>query len=279
MSGRWIRVVFAALAILIGLCVGVATADEPIRVVTAIAPFVEFVEAVGGSAVVASSLIPESQSPHVFEPTARQIAALADARIYISAGLPFEKTLVAKIKSGFPNLAVIDGVEGAHLGSGHEHWHVWLSPKQAKVIVGNVAKALTAALPEQAGLWVERRDAYWKTLDALDAHIRSTLADVKRREFVVVHPSLECFAEEYGLTEIAMEHEGKEPGPKGLTALIERARAADARVVFAEPQISRKSADALARELGARVIVINPLAADYAENMKRIAAALSEALR
>ena len=93
------------------------------------------------------------------------------------------------------------------------------------------------------------------------------------------HPAWGYFADTYGLEQIPVEVEGKEPAAKQLADLIETAKANQIKVVFVEPRISQKTAESLAKEIGAKVVAIDPLGKDYVENLKKAAQAFAEALR
>ena len=109
--------------------------------------------------------------------------------------------------------------------------------------------------------------------------IAEILAAVKGRPFFVFHPSFGYFADDYGLEQIAVETGGAEPSARQLTALIEQARSSDVRVIFVQPQFSRKSAETIAAEIGGAVVPIDPLARDYVENLEKMARAVEEGLR
>jgi len=94
---------------------------------------------------------------------------------------------------------------------------------------------------------------------------------------MVYHPSWGYFAETYGLTQIPIEAEGKEPGPRRLAALIDQARRENVRVILAQPQLSTKAAEQVAREIGGRVEVVDTLAADYIGTIRHLTRVLTSA--
>jgi zinc transport system substrate-binding protein len=96
---------------------------------------------------------------------------------------------------------------------------------------------------------------------------------------MVFHPSWGYFARDYGLHQVPVEIEGKTPKPAQLKRLIEHARKRDIRLIFVQPQFSRKSAELIARAIGARIIEADPLAADWEQNLRRSAEAIKEALK
>jgi len=103
-------------------------------------------------------------------------------------------------------------------------------------------------------------------------------ADLAHPRFLVFHPAFGYFASAYGLRQVAIEEEGKAPGPARLAAVIEAAKADGIKVVFVEPQFSSSAARTIASAIGGEVVVIDPLAADWPAGMQAIARAFGEAL-
>ena len=95
---------------------------------------------------------------------------------------------------------------------------------------------------------------------------------------MVLHPSWGYFAGDYGLEELPIEVEGKEPSAKELMALVDMAKANQIKVIFAQPQMSPRAAETLARETGARVVSVDPLARDWEANLRAVACILVEAI-
>jgi len=256
-----------------------------------IPPMEYFVERVGGPYVSARSLLAPGRSPHTFEPTPKQIAALAAARVYFSLGFPFEKRLAEKLSQVNPLLTVVDAargirflpmVEGDGEGEGRggeSDPHVWLSPKNAAIIASNIRDGLSRVDPRHAGEFRKNAAAFQADLRRLDAQLESTLAPFRGREFFVYHAAFGYFGDAYGMTEVAVESAGKEPGPRHLAALIERAHARGIKIIFVQPQFSSKSAQEVARAIGGAVVPMDDLARDYLKNLAEMAAQIKEAVR
>lgn len=149
--------------------------------------------------------------------------------------------------------------------------HVWTDPRLVIYMVGNIRAKLTELAPAYAADFVRNHAAYVAELDALDRELRALLEPLPDRKFMVFHPAWGYFARAYGLTQVPIEKAGKEPGPRALTELIEQARREQVKVIFVQPQFSRKSAAQVARAIGGRVVAIDPLAADYAANLRKVA--------
>ena len=157
--------------------------------------------------------------------------------------------------------------------------HIWLSPSLVKKQVTIITDVLSKIIPEKTSLFQENLKSFTRQIDTLDTDLRSTLKGKKGMRFMVFHPSWGYFADDYGLEQIAIESEGKEPKPAQLRKLIEHARKNDINVVFVQPQFSTKSATVVAREIGGEVIPVDPLAENWLTNMRVVADKLKQALK
>jgi len=281
----------------------VAAADATkLRVAVSVLPQAQFVERVGGEHVDVQVLVGPGQSPHTYEPTALQLAALAEARLLFSVGMPYEEALLSRIRGAFERLEVVDTRQGialrqieahshAHDHDGHEHVHgpscaghdgddphIWLSPRLAKIQARTICDALSRVLPERADEFERNLAAFHAELDAVDARIAELLAPLAGRDLVVFHPSYGYFADAYGLRQVAVETAGKEPSPRELAALLAQIKAAGTRVVFVQPQFSTRSAETIAAHIGGRVVQLDPLARDYVANLETMATTIAQAL-
>lgn len=265
-------------------------AGAVVRVAVSVLPLATFAERVGGDRVSVQALVGPGQNPHSFEPTARQVEELTGAALFWRAGMPFEEPWIARLRSQNRSLAVLDARDGLDLpasgagsAGGHHHGdgrghdpHVWTSPVLVRAIVPRLAEALAALDPAGAAAYRTNAAAYLVELDALDTELRGTLAPLRDRRFLVYHPAWGELAATYGLEQIAIERDGKEPGARRLAELATLARQAGLRVIFVQPQSSPRSAQTLAREIGAQVVTVDPLARDYAATLRALARALVE---
>ena len=294
---------FVILLWCVSLCLpsGGAAADGGRPVVfVSIGPQLESVRRIGGGVVDAHAMLPAGLSPETYSPGVRQMAALARADAYITIGVPFEKTVVAKIHAGFPNLKIVDGsmgmafrrMEGGHHHHGghhddddddhvHDHNHdeddphVWLSIENMKCHARTVAAVLAEVLPESEHAAIDARAAeYLRELDALSAELKAKLSPLKGTEAVVYHPAFGYFLDDHGIRQKAVELEGKEPGARYLGAVIREARRGGIRAIFVQPQFNAKAAEVISREIGGKVLPFDPLPNDYSDGLRRLAAAL-----
>jgi zinc transport system substrate-binding protein len=289
----------AILLLLLPLCdsslAGAAQGVEPLRVFVSVLPQKTFVEKVGGDRVQVEAMVQPGDSPHTYDPTPRQVAALARADLYVAIGGTFEDAWMGRIRGVNPKMQVLDTGEGialrpieahadadGHGADGHDHEHgpsdphLWTSPLLVKQMALRIRDSLSGLDPANAALYATNAAAFAAELDALDRDIRARLAGVAGSRFMVYHPAWGYFADTYGLIQIPIEHEGKEPGPRALAALIDQARRDGVRLIFVQPQFSRKAAAQVAAAIGGRVEVVDNLAADYAANLRRVADALAQ---
>lgn len=156
--------------------------------------------------------------------------------------------------------------------------HIWTSPQNAKIMVNNIYAGLVQIDPDNGETYMQNRDAYLAELDAADSMIRETLAGKEGSSFIVYHPSWGYFADTYGLNEISVEIEGKEPSAKDMKRLIDTAKEKNVRVIFVQPGFSATSTKAIATEINAEVVSIDPLAKDYIDNLAKVTAAFEKGL-
>jgi zinc transport system substrate-binding protein len=156
--------------------------------------------------------------------------------------------------------------------------HIWLAPNLVKIQAFNIKKALQGVDPSNSDAYEKGYQMFAKELEELDQSIKNTLRQIKSKKFMVFHPSWGYFAKEYGLKQVAVEVEGKEPGPKELHELIHEAREENIKVVFVAPQFSQKAARVIARNIGGNTVTVNPLAKDWDANLRQVAAAFQSVL-
>ncbi len=265
-------------------CTGTGREEDGKTVVAVtIPPEQEFAERVGGDHVRVVLLVPPGADPHTYEPPPGVLADVAKADIYaaVGSGIEFELAWKDKIAALNPEMLVVDcsrGVdpisagEGDHVGTDP---HIWTSPKNAKIMVENIRDGLAEVDPENAADYRRNADAYLQELDALDAEIAGAIAGSGVTKVMVYHSSWAYFARDYGLVEIAIEEEGKEPSPQRIEHLITQAKEEKIGVIFASPEHSTRSAEVIADEIGGTVVKVSPLEKDYLANMHLVGSAFA----
>ncbi|QGU31616.1 ABC transporter substrate-binding protein [Thermochromatium tepidum ATCC 43061] len=270
---------------------------DRIQVFVTVPPQQTFVEQIGGPQVQVEALVGAGSNPHTYEPSPGQIARLAESEVYFGVGLPMEGAWIKRILAVNPKLRVVDLSEGIarrrleahehdgqgakpdhhHEADGEQDPHIWTSPLLVIRMAERIAKTLDEIDPDRSTDYESRLADFVAALKDLDAEVRADLGRLKYRRFMVYHPSWGYFADTYGLTQIPIEAEGKEPGPRQLAALIDQARRENIRVILAQPQMSTKSAEQVAREIGGRVEVVDPLSADYIGTIRHLTRVLTSA--
>jgi zinc transport system substrate-binding protein len=210
---------------------------QKIGVVVSILPQADFVEKVGGGKVSIAVMVPPGASPHTYEPKPSQMEDVGKAEIYVL--IEFDP-------------------------------HIWLSPKNAKIMVENIYNGLVRVDPENKKYYKENKENYLKELDKLDNEITQALLGKVERKIMVYHPAWSYFARDYNLEQIPVEEGGKEPSPKDLENFIKQAKENSIKIIFASPEFSTKSAEVIASEIGGAVVLISPLEKDYVNNISKV---------
>jgi len=284
-------VVLTALAVVsVTSCAPEEADTGKIVVAVTILPQADFVDAVGGDWVEVVVMVPPGADPHTYELTPDQMAKLSQAKMYakLGSGMGFELAWMDKLVAANKTMLVVDCSRGIELmemtgEDNHEHEgldpHIWLSVKNAEVMVTNICTGLVQVAPAHQAYFEANRDIYLQKLNQLDNDLTAWLAGVSNRCFMVVHPAFGYFARDYNLRQLAVEQAGKEPTADYIVRLIEEAKERDVRVIFVSAQFSTKSAEVIAREIGGRVVIIDPLAKDFIGNMRAIGLAMQQAVQ
>jgi len=275
------RAVLAALALWLAGCT-VSRPAAGLEVVASFYPLYEFASRVGGERVTVRQLLPTGTSPHDYEPTPADVVALKRARVFVYNGAGLEPW-ADRLKAELPQGAVaVEATRGLPLvkveEEEHEHEeekhragrvphreqldpHTWLDPVLAQAMVDNVAGGLAKADPEGADFYRRRARELKDRLAQLDARYAQALRGCRGRLVVTSHMAFGYVARRYGLRLLSvagLSHEA-EPSPRRLKDLLAASRRAGVRAVYAETLAGRKAVEGLARELGARVLVLNPI--------------------
>lgn len=274
---------------LMGLAVPAVAAPHTLFV--SILPQKQLVEAVAGDLAEVEVLVPPGQSPATFEPGPRQMTRLSKALAYFAIGAPFEDTWLPRLKQAHPDVTFVDTREGIKLMPIAQHLHavpedstldpkrldrhIWVSPRRMAKQTRNVGNALSELLPEHAEQIQSNAQRHREALEALDRDMARTLRDVEGRAFMVFHPAWGYLARDYGLRQIPIEMDGREPGPRALQATIETAKAQAVKVIFVQRQFDQEVARAVADAVDAEIVAIDPLAEDVLANMRHIAEVLA----
>lgn len=271
--------------ILILLC-GCATTDRNKTrkdvIAVSIVPQATFVKKVCGDKFDVITMIPPGASAETYEPTMKQMAEFEDSRIYFTIGVPSEEnSILPSVKSNTKTVSLHTEAEKLYpeISINNERDpHIWLSPKRVIVMIDTIAEELAALSPENRDFFFKNAKDYKNELSGLEKEINDTLKDVKNRKFIAYHPAFGYFAEDFSLTMYALEEHGKEADAKRLSEISDLARKEKITTVFYQAEASGRQAEAFAEEIGGKAVCLDPLSADYTENLKKMAFAIKEAM-
>lgn len=241
--------------------------DGRIRVTASFYPLYYFASRIGGEYADVAAIVPAGAEPHEYEPTPRDLARLAQSRVILLNGAGFEPWADAARLATDPQktLVVAAGETGADRemtedGKNVTDPHVWLDPGRASHMADIIRDAFIAA--DQA-----RRDAYdantavlREDLRRLDRAYRDGLASCRSRDIVTSHAAFGYLADAYDLNQIAIAgFSGDEPQPAALAGIVRIAAERGVKTVFFETLASPRISETVAREIGGRVMTLNPI--------------------
>jgi zinc transport system substrate-binding protein len=275
---------------------------DPIKVAVSIPPMKEWVNRIAGDRAEVIVIMPPGSNPHSFEPSPRQLAELGTAKLWFSINVDFEYSFKPKLRSMFPKLQIVDVTKNVQFrrlrpteqehdeeaAEGHSEnidpalqnrdQHTWLGIEQAKAEIKVIQDSFIAIDPEGRELYKSNCQNYLKDIDIVYSTLKTKLAPLSGAKVFVYHPAFGYFLDMFDIEQVAVELGGKEPTQKELYALIDLAKKEKARAVFTQAQFSESAAKAIASAIGAAVMPIDPLAADWLNNLSRIGQALSTAI-
>ncbi|MDP6636176.1 MAG: zinc ABC transporter substrate-binding protein [Phycisphaerae bacterium] len=255
--------------------------DKP-QMFVSVAPLAYFARRIAGKHITVNVLIAPGGNPHTYTPTPKQVVKLSRGGLLLCAGSDFGQIISSRLSWGNSQLRVVNVAKDIETHDHHGHGgdnHVWMSPKLSKTLASGVCLELCKLDPPHADDYRRNLRQLHEDLDDLDVRLAKILAPFKGRTFFVFHPAFGHLAEAYGLKQEAVEHEGKSPGPRRIGDLIDRAKSARARAIFVQPQFSHRAAAIIADKIGGEVVVLDPLSADYINNLEHIAEELQKALQ
>lgn len=252
----------------------------------------EFTKHVAGDLADVENLVPPGMEPHDWEPTAKDMAAISEADVLVYNGAGLEGWVEQVLDSAGKGLKSVEASKGIEIMEGseeHEHGeeaehahteeeqghdesdhdhdhggldpHVWLSPKLAIQEVHNIEKGLSEAAPEYADQFKSNADAYITKLEALDKEYADALKDTKRKDFITQHAAFGYLAKQYGLTQVPIAglSPEQEPSAAQMAEIVKFSQEHNVKTIFFETLVSSKIADTIAKEIGAKSDVLNPI--------------------
>lgn len=259
---------------------------ESHRTVTvSILPQKYFVERIAGDYLRVNVMIPPGMNPATCDLSTEQLKKLYDSDICFTIGhLPFEQTHLYPVLERQKHIRVINHSEGVELLKGHCHHshpdhahqhggidpHIWLSPANARKMARTICQTLSEHYPEQQQAFRENLQELLADIDSIAQRAEDVFKNNPQRVFLIYHPALTYFAADYGLEQISIEDEGKEPNPEHLKKIIDLAKEKNIELIFIQNQFDVANAEAIAREINAQVIPINPLAENWKKELEKL---------
>lgn len=246
------------------------------------------------STIEVNVMVPPGTSPEMYEPSPVQMKSIANSLVYFAVGpLEFENTILPRIKELNPNIRFVTQSDGINLMEGHKHHgimeddshhtcydpHIWTSSLEYKQMAGEAFKVLCELFPDKESQFKLNLSKINSDIDSLDIYIKEVVASAQTKNFIIFHPALSYFARDYGLNQIAIEEEGKNPSAQKLGDLVKLAKAEGLKSVFIQLQFDSHNAEILAGELDGNIVTIDPLGYDWLKNMYDITDKLAIALR
>jgi zinc transport system substrate-binding protein len=258
------------------------------RAIVSIAPLKPLVQEILGDDFEVIVLVPQGASPETFEPSAKQLGEVETARFVFGTGLlEFEQELLGRVARNKHIINLSEGIDviagtcsHAHHNHSHGHAHgvdphIWCSPKSLSKMAENIHTAIMREMPDSTK-YNDRYTTLSLKLLALDNEVEAMCKQSSHASFLIYHPALTYLARDYGLTQVAIEHEGKEPSAKHLAHIIDQARKDGVRNIFYQSEFPASSVEAICKDINAKAVEINPLDEDIVANIRRIVTLITE---
>ncbi len=283
---------FLSLILLIGGCRLKRSGKEQSTAVVSITPFKFFADRLTGGTVKVSVMVPPGASPETYSPTPGQVRELSDAQLYLQTGyLGFELSWMERLEELNPQMKVVNLSEGLLLikGDNIEHGdhvhvggidpHIWMSPKEVLRFLPALRDALITAWPALADTINNNFHQFVNEVEMRDKALQNVIDGVSHRKFMIFHPALTYLARDYGLEQLSIEFEGKEPSPGGLKRLIDKANEEKIRVLFIQAEFDKRNARLVSEATGTKIVEINPLQYNWLDEMDQLTGLLDEYLK
>jgi len=270
------------LSIVVVGCSNTTEQEARLNIAVTIVPEEAFVKNVGGDYVNVLTIIPPGYSPANHEPSAKMMADLSKVDAYFAIGVPAEEGNI------FPKVTdlnliklheeVVKVYPDREFAPDNRDPHIWLSIKRVKVMIEIIADELSRLDPDMESYYQENASNYLEDLDELDQKIIDVFNDKESKMFMIFHPSLGYFSEDYDLMMYALELDGKEATINHLQDMIDLALANNIQTVFHQAEIDSEQVQSFIEEIDGELVKINPLSSDYIDNLFDIALKIGDSL-
>lgn len=245
-------------------------------------PYIYFVQEIVGDAIQVEVLVPPGANPHIYEPSPKQVQTMLGVQIWFRLGEPIEKKILTVLREQNRELQDVDLTQGIDLLSSEDHVceshhadeskdrHIWMSPKLAQIQAKTIFDALVKIYPDHREDFQAGFDTLIQELDLLDRGIRAKLAPFHGDAILVSHPAFGYYCHEYGLKQLSIECEGKDPLPQDITRTLSEAKESHVRGIFTQAQYNNKGAFLIGEKLHLPIYEVDPYSSAYIENLNHI---------
>ncbi len=259
-----------------------------LNIIVSVLPEVSFVKSIGQDLVKVSVMVKPGDSPHTYEPKPLQMRDISKADIYFAIGVEFENAWLPRFTNQNKNMLVVDlskdikkepmsTFKDTVAKKEHLDPHIWVAPKNIKLIAKKIYKTLCKIDTKNCTFYKKNYRDFILHVESIDKKIKNILQHTpKNSKFMVFHPAWGYFANEYHLTQLPIEIEGKTIKPKSMIKIIKIAKKEGVKAIFTQPEFSDKIAKQLAKELNIRVIKATPLNPKWEENLINFAKAIAQ---
>lgn len=230
-----------------------------------------------------NTVIPLGSNPESYDPSPSQMVSIGKSLVYFKIGrLGFENTWLKNIELNNQSMIVVDcstgiaPIEHSHDGHTHGDPHIWSSPKTALAIIKNMYNCLVSIDKDKQSFYLDNYKKLEESINKTDSIIKSYIDIAPSKSFIIYHPALSYFSDEYDLHQLSIEVDGKSPSPKQLSSLIKEAKLENVKVIFIQEEFDIKNAEIIANEIGAKIITINPLSYDWHNEMIKVAKGIAQ---
>ena len=280
------------LLMLLLICCGYAHAQhQTLNIVVSVAPQKYLLKKLTGDLAQVSVMVEPGQNPATWEPSARRMVQIANADVLFRIGVPFEEIWLPKLQQNFPELTIADSrqqidmlpIAGYTHTTTHQHHeaidpHIWLDPLRDIQMAENMTATLCEHDPANRQRYRQSLEELRREFTQLHHQITTMLQPYAGHHFMVFHPSWGYFAQRYQLKQLAIELSGKEPRGAKLAEITALARRNNISAIFVQQQFSQKAASAIADQIGAQIIILDPLAEDLPHTLTTTAQQLQQTL-
>jgi zinc transport system substrate-binding protein len=267
-------------------CQGKKAQSDKLQLTVSIIPQKYLVTFITGDKSEVQTMLPTGSNHETYEPSPRNMEKISSSKLYLALGaLDFELTWLDRLKESNPGMKIINTSEGIEMLYGHVHDnaiepadksqgidpHIWLSPSCMKVQAGNICRSLIGIDTANSEFYTENLSKFNILADSVDQILHERLAGQEGKSVLIFHPALAYFCRDYNLTQISIEQDGKEPSPSYLAELVKTAKTKGIKSIFISKEFDTRNAEALAKEINGKVVVFDPMAANWPENLIHLA--------